>query len=110
MVELKSKRRMVSLRTTAAFVVVGLGISMFLSQTAAAADTDEALLFDPFTLRVMPRIISRIAPRIVSTGGAEPANTLRASGGSGGPVPMGYVPPPRIPYRPPLRSPFRPPI
>ena len=94
MVKVKSKRRMVSLRLTATFVLAGLVISLFLSQTAAAADTDEALWFDPFNLQITPRM----------------ALSSRGSGGAGGLVSMGYVPPPRIPYRPPLRSPFRPPI
>ena len=111
----KSKRRIVSLRLTATFVLAGIVISMFLVQAAAAAEPDEALWFDPFTLRVVPRravprVISGIAPRIVPTG-AKSADTLRATGsGSSGPILMGYVPPPRIPYRPPLRSPYRPPL
>ena len=104
----KSKRRMVSLRLTATFILAGLVISMFLIQAAAAAAPDEALWFDPFTLQVMPRIISGTAPRIVPTG-AKSADTLRTTGSSG-PILMSYVPPPRIPYRPPLRSPYRPPL
>ena len=136
MAKLKNRSRLLSLRPTVAFVVLGLGISMFLAQgaSAATADDENALLFNPFTLRVVPAVfrarpglvgraaVVRGAPVVIADAVVVAAPVVAAPvvvadavvvaavRGAGGLVPMGYVPPPRIPYRPPLRSPFRPPM
>ena len=132
--------RIMPLRLGCAVLLVGITICIAFASAARAAPVpdpeaflwggwaaEEALRFDPFTLRTF--VVRR--PRVDAAEGALPAAGVDplasgsvapvSGGGEAGPTsprslstpgdpPLPYVPPVRIPYRPPLRSPFRPPL
>ena len=112
-----------------ALVVTGIVVGALLASAASAAlgrwfvpgtwDADEALRFDPFTLKT--RAVKNASPKSTAR---NAGTSVETSGDLGGvlveeslvvaspppPPPTNYVPLPRIPYRPPLRSPYRPPL
>jgi len=137
--------RIMPLRLGCAVLLVGITICIAFAPAARAAPVpdpeaflwggwaaDEALRFDPFTLRTLPLTGVVRRPSVDAAEGVLPAAgvDLPASGSvalvggageagptsprslssPGDPPPLPYVPPVRIPYRPPLRSPFRPPM